>query len=570
MLRPDAWKVSVALLFSGSAQLFDLALSIYLGYLIDVLSKVGSGPTLSLWLLVALYPTIVFLQALSWRVSGFAMMYVESNLRKRSYLALFEYLTGHGMEYFSNRFAGAVANKINSATRGAAGILDQFVWNYWPLALSLTGSIVYAYFVNWQVASVVVAAAAIVIPANVYLARVKARLSEQAENIRTKLRGATVDSITNIAAVLHFARQKTEFARTEALAGESYVADIRSDFFTNLMVLGNSAALFIFSIAVLMVSLHLWGQGALSAGTLISLIMVMSNLLWALSWIGNQMNNFAESYGEIQNGLKDILIPHDITDVAGAIPLQVHTGEIRFEGVAFGYSDGELFKDFHLLIQPGSRTGLVGPSGAGKTTLIALLLRNTDVQGGNISIDGQNIAEVTQDSLHGAIAIVPQEPLLFHRTIMENIRYGKLEATDAEVMEAATKAEAHDFISALPDGYHTLVGERGVKLSGGQRQRVAIARAILKAAPILILDEATSALDSESEAAIQRALHELMRGKTVIAIAHRLSTIKEMDRIIVLDGGKIVEDGTHAELVARESGMYARLWAHQAGGFISE
>jgi ABC-type multidrug transport system fused ATPase/permease subunit len=233
----------------------------------------------------------------------------------------------------------------------------------------------------------------------------------------------------------------------------------------------------------------------------------------------------------------------------------------------FDYQDNKVFQQLNLTIAAGQRLGLVGPSGAGKSTFVSLLLRQYDIESGSIEIDGQNIAEVTQDSLRAAIAVVPQEPALFHRTIRENIAYGKPDATDEEIIEVAKKAYAHDFITSLPLGYDTLVGERGVKLSGGQKQRIAIARAMLKNAPILILDEATSALDSESEVEIQKALHILMVGKTVIAIAHRLSTLREMDRIIVLENGAIAEDGTHDTLLTY-GGTYARLWAHQAGGFL--
>jgi ABC-type multidrug transport system fused ATPase/permease subunit len=238
--------------------------------------------------------------------------------------------------------------------------------------------------------------------------------------------------------------------------------------------------------------------------------------------------------------------------------------------VTFSYGTKNVFEHFNLTFKAGERVGLVGPSGSGKTTLVAILLRQYDVQSGTITLGGENIAEVSQDSLREHIAVVPQDPALFHRSIRDNIAYGKHDATLEEVTEAAKKAEAHDFIAGLDKGYDTEVGERGVKLSGGQRQRIAIARAILKAAPVLVLDEATSSLDSESEAEIQKALHVLMQGKTVIAIAHRLSTIREMDRIIVMQGGQIVEDGSHDELVKIEGGLYARLWAHQAGGFIEE
>lgn len=284
---------------------------------------------------------------------------------------------------------------------------------------------------------------------------------------------------------------------------------------------------------------------------------------------GQALNRFIREYGNIEEGLKEILVDHEIVDAKDAAELVADKGEIIWDNVTFEYGANKVFDDFNLNIKPGERIGLVGPSGAGKTTFVSLLLRQHEISNGAIKIDGQDISKATQDSLRSAISVVPQEPLLFHRSIRENIAYGNPYATDEEIIEVAKKAQAHEFISSLPEGYNTLVGERGIKLSGGQKQRVAIARAMLKDSPILVLDEATSALDSESEVAIQEALHVLMEGKTVIAIAHRLSTLREMDRILVLESGKIVEDGKH-DVLAKAGGTYQRLWEHQAGGFVGE
>jgi len=310
--------------------------------------------------------------------------------------------------------------------------------------------------------------------------------------------------------------------------------------------------------------------GASTTGDVVLIITVIGRITFIITFLGNMMNGFIRIYGEIEEGLKEVLQKHEIVDAPNATVLSLTEGVIEWQNVSFTFGNNQVFKNFDLRIEPGERVGLVGPSGAGKTTFVSLLLRQHDIGGGTIAIDGQDIAKVTQNSLREHIAVVPQEPALFHRSLRENIAYGKLDATDEEIVDVAQKAEAHDFIRELPDGYETLVGERGVKLSGGQRQRIAIARAMLKNAPILLLDEATSALDSESEVAIQKALHELMEGKTVVAIAHRLSTLKEMDRIIVLEGGQIVEDGTHSELKEQEGGVYAKLWSHQAGGFLVE
>jgi ABC-type multidrug transport system fused ATPase/permease subunit len=287
-------------------------------------------------------------------------------------------------------------------------------------------------------------------------------------------------------------------------------------------------------------------------------------------FLGQNLTQAVSWHGQVSEGLEELLLPHEIKDRPGAAPLVVSRGAIAFRALSFSHRDARVFGgDFDLEVAGGEKVGLVGHSGAGKSTLVSLLLRQYDLGGGTIAIDGQAVAGVTLESLRRAIALVPQTTSLFHRSIRENIRYGRLGASDAEVEAAARLAEADAFVRGLPRGYDTMVGERGVKLSGGQRQRIAIARALLRNAPILLLDEATSALDSESEAAIQRALVGLMRDKTVIAIAHRLSTLRAMDRLVVLEQGRIVEDGSHEELV-RRGGVYASLWNSQVSGFIPD
>jgi len=292
-------------------------------------------------------------------------------------------------------------------------------------------------------------------------------------------------------------------------------------------------------------------------------------------WIMWEMASLFENIGTIQDGIGTLTRPRQVLDALDARALEVTRGEVRFEDVRFGYGRPQpILSDFDLLIRPGEKVGLIGRSGAGKSTLVNLLLRFYDLEGGRILIDGQDIAHVTQDSLRANIGMVTQDTSLLHRSVHDNIAYGRPTATEAELVQAAKRAQAHDFIQGLTDpqgrvAYEAHVGERGVKLSGGQRQRVAIARVMLKDAPILLLDEATSALDSEVEAAIQASLQELMQGKTVIAIAHRLSTIAALDRLVVMDQGRIVEQGTHRELLAR-GGLYASLWAHQSGGFLGE
>jgi ATP-binding cassette subfamily B protein len=289
--------------------------------------------------------------------------------------------------------------------------------------------------------------------------------------------------------------------------------------------------------------------------------------LW---YLASQFVTFAEELGKCKQALTIISALHDIRDEPNAQALEVTKGDIEFDDVTFHYDEGaHLFNNKNVLIQSGQKVGLVGLSGSGKSTFVNLILRLFDVESGKIRIDGQDIRKVTQESLREHIAMIPQDVSLFHRTLLENIRYGRTDATDEEVIQASKQAHCHEFISQLTEGYNALVGERGIKLSGGQRQRIAIARALLKNAPILILDEATSALDSLTEKLIQDSLHTLMQGRTTIVIAHRLSTLSEMDRILVFDNGQIVEDGTHADLI-RAKGHYSRMWAMQAGGFLPE
>ena len=382
-----------------------------------------------------------------------------------------------------------------------------------------------------------------------------------------KARGRLVDTLTNIGAVRQYARNDFEEGSFSTEIHTMLALNIRQWGISEWGLTVNNILIVLFELGLMVVVISLWTNGSLSTGEIIMLLTLLINVNGTLVFIGNSINGFIRRYAEVEEGLADVLHPYEIVDVDDAKDLVVTSANVLWNHVDFEFGQNKVFSDFNLDIKPGQRVGLVGHSGAGKTTFVSLLLRQHDVTGGGIEIDGQNIANITQDSLRKNIAVVPQEPMLFHRTIKENIAYGKADATDEEIVAVAKKAQAHDFIASLPEGYDTMVGERGIKLSGGQKQRVAIARAMLKDAPILILDEATSALDSESEVAIQKALHVLMEGKTVVAIAHRLSTLREMDRIIVLENGTIVEDGSPEDLKTG-SGIYQRLWEHQAGGFL--
>jgi ATP-binding cassette subfamily B multidrug efflux pump len=393
---------------------------------------------------------------------------------------------------------------------------------------------------------------------------------------RSLVMGRVVDSYTNILTVKLFGRLRDEDAYVrEAMDGHygamrSHLAMITK--FQFCLTALNAALL----VSTATIGITLWGQGAVDAGIVATALPLAWQTANAAGWVSWEVTAIFENVGTVQEGMQSIAVPHTGVDRSDARPLEASRGEIRFDNLTFAYGRSDatpVVRELDLTIRPGERVGIVGRSGAGKSTLVNLLLRLHDTESGRILIDGQDIAHVTQESLRAAIGMVTQDTSLLHRSIAANIRYGRPGASDAEVIEAARRAQAHEFIVGLRDwngraGYAAHVGERGVKLSGGQRQRIALARVILKDAPILVLDEATSALDSEVELAIQEQLQGLMEGKTVIAIAHRLSTIARMDRLVVLDAGRIVEEGTHAELL-RLGGHYEKLWRHQSGGFIA-
>jgi ATP-binding cassette, subfamily B, multidrug efflux pump len=397
--------------------------------------------------------------------------------------------------------------------------------------------------------------------------------SQRMSAARSQLSGRVVDSYTNIQTVKLFARPRDEDAFiSEAMEDmtETHRYQLRLTTTLALCLAVLNAAMVVGTGGV---AIWQWSVGRIAVGTVAMALPLTWHIVSIAGWVAQNVATIFENIGVVQEGMRSIAVPHQMTDRADAVPLAVARGEVRFENVRFGYGTQRgVLHGIDLVIMPGERVGLVGPSGAGKSTLVNLLLRFHDVESGRILIDGQNIAEVTQESLRAQIAMVTQDTSLLHRSIRDNIRYGRPQSSDWEVRRAAAQAQAIGFIEGLEDwngrcGVDAHVGERGVKLSGGQRQRIALARVILKDAPILVLDEATSSLDSEIEAAIQEQLESLMRGRTVIAIAHRLSTIARLDRLVVLDAGRIVEQGTHADLLAA-SGTYARLWRRQSGGFI--
>ncbi len=504
-----------------------------------------------------------------YRLSGFTAIGWVIKFHKDGYDELYAYLSKHSHSYFSDRFGGALSNKISNAVDSSAGLMFQILWTFFSEFVGLLVTLALFFMVDVRIGLALLGMFLFVLVFNVLAVQKRRPLVVSYAAASSRARGEGVDTITNISAVRQFVQRDGELSRLSDIFRDRAAKDTKQSFFGELIMVANSIFSILMTSAVLLLMFALLSREALTAGTFVLVLGLLGRVGYMFITVGQAMNRFVREYGTVEEGLTEILQPHEIVDRPNATQLSANEGGIAWQHVMYRYEANTVFDDFSLSIKPHERVGLVGPSGAGKTTFVSLLLRQHDIEDGEILIDGQNIAAVTQDSLRRNIAVVPQEPLLFHRSIWENIAYGKPNATNEEVEHVARMAQAHDFITALPEGYDTLVGERGVKLSGGQKQRVAIARAMLKDAPILILDEATSALDSESEVAIQKALQELMEGKTVIAIAHRLSTLREMDRILVLDSGKIVEDGTHTTLT-KAGGTYQKLWEHQAGGFLSE
>jgi ATP-binding cassette subfamily B multidrug efflux pump len=512
---------------------------------------------------------LVALQAIS-KYQG-----LSSNFPMRLRWNFHRHLLGQSLSFYQDEFAGRVSAKLMQtalAVRDCWLIVTDilvFITIYFLTMLGVVGSFDLYLLLPFGLWLLCYLAAL-----RYYVPRLGQAASEQAD-ARSLMTGRITDAYTNISTVKLFSHSQREaqFARgaMQEFLGTAY----RQMRLISGFEIVNHALSMLLVASTTGLTLWLWMRGEVGVGAVAAATAMALRLNGISHWIMWEMAELFENIGTVQDGISTLSRPVAVLDAPGAKPLEVSRGELRFENVSFAYGGKKpVLKNLNLTIRPGEKIGLVGRSGAGKSTLVNLLLRFYDLEQGRILIDGQDIAQATQHSLRAQIGMVTQDTSLLHRSVRDNLLYGRPEASDAQMIAAAERAEAHEFIQSLTDpkgrqGYEAHVGERGVKLSGGQRQRVAIARVMLKDAPILLLDEATSALDSEVETAIQRSLYRLMEGKTVVAIAHRLSTIAAMDRLIVMDGGEIVEQGSHAELLA-SGGLYARLWAHQSGGFLGE
>jgi ATP-binding cassette subfamily B protein len=506
-----------------------------------------------------------------WRVGMLSYNILQSRTMAVLRQNAFNYMMNHSHSFFTNNFSGSLVQRVNRFARSFEGITDSFAFSIMPLIITVVGSLVVTWIVAPVVSIVLMIWVFVFASFNITFSHWKLKYDIAVAEADSKTTGYLSDAITNNNAVSLFTGQRYESENFKNVTTDQAKKTSFSWFLSDIVDGVQTLLIAIIEFAIFFYTIKYWNQGLATVGTFVlaqTYIIGLAQQLWGFNKF---IRKIYEGFADAKEMVEILTTPYEIQDVHQAKDLEIKKGEIEFKNVTFAFNQTrEILTDLNLKIGAGQKVAIIGPSGAGKTTFIRLLMRLHDVSAGSILIDGQDIQKITQDSLREKTSLVPQDPVLFHRTLMENIRYGRREATDEEVKEAARLAHCDEFIDVLPLKYETFVGERGIKLSGGERQRIAIARAILKRAPILILDEATSSLDSHSEALIQDALDNLMKNCTTIVIAHRLSTIRKMDRIIAMKGGKIIEDGTHDELANKNSGLYKDLWELQAGGFIQK
>src|ERR1700676_2061283 len=539
-------------------------------HLVDGLSA-GPGSAGNVWLAFVFLMSLIAADNFLWRIASwtasFTFVRVTGDLRRD----IFRHLTGHAPSYFSDRLPGMLTSRITATSNAVFTVENMFVWNVMPPCIATVAAIVLIATVSLPMAAGLIAVAGVVVVAMFHLAAAGKSLHDDFADKAAAVDGEMVDVINNMTLVRAFCGLCQEHDRFDATVNRELNARGRSLRYLECLRLLHAAITVVLTVALLAWAIDLWQWGSASTGDVVLICTLGLSILHATRDLAVALVDVTQHVARLTEAIATLLLPHELQDHPKAEPLIKAGAAINFNSVSFRYPGGlKVFDKFSLRLQPGQRVGLVGQSGGGKSSLFVLLQRFYDAQHGSITIDGQNISRVTQQSLREAISVVPQDISLFHRSIMENVRYGRPTASDNEVLRAAIAARC-DFVETLPEGLATMVGDRGVKLSGGQRQRIAIARAFLKDAPILLLDEATAALDSESEEAIREALGRLMRGRTVIAIAHRLATLRNFDRVIMLQGGRIIEDGSpdrlmqgrgpYRELVAREM---SRLATHGA------
>jgi len=530
-------------------------------FLVDTLSQ---GATTAVWTAFLLLVSLIAADNLLWRVASwianYAFVGVTGDLRRD----LFRHLTGHSPGYFADRLPGMLTSRVTATSNAIFTAENMFVWNVLPPCAATVAAIALVCTISLPMAGTLAAVGGVMVYIMFRLAAAGRPLHHDFANKAATVDGEMVDVVSNMPLVRAFGGFFREHRRFDATVEREIEARRRSLLYLEKLRIFHAVVTTMLTLGLVGWAIMLWNAGQATTGDVVLACTLSLSVLSATRDLAVALVDITQHLARLAEGVATLLVPHELRDHPQAEPLMRRGASVKFEHVTFRYGAGQqIFADFSLSFKPSERIGLVGHSGGGKSTLFALLQRFYDVQGGRILIDGQDIARVTQDSLREAIGVVPQDISLFHRSVMENVRYGRPDATDDEVLEAAVTARC-DFIEKLPEGMRTIVGERGVKLSGGQRQRIAIARAFLKDAPLLLLDEATSALDSESEELIREALSGLMRGRTVVAIAHRLSTVRNFDRIVVLQTGRVIQDGPPDQLVRRE-GLYRQLVQREMG-----
>jgi ATP-binding cassette subfamily B protein len=566
-LRAWRWKFAALLGMVVLAAVCAVAIQYQMKLLVDSMAQVPQqvrGAWLALWAFIAL----VALESLFWRLSGWLACRTTVGVGVQMRLDLFSYMSSQPMRYFAENLAGSLGHRVTGTAGNFGALTNTVIWRIAPPLIDFLGALVIFTLVDWRMALamgvyVIVVTSALI----VFGAKGRPLHSAYAERSNS-VGGELIDVISNMWAVKAFSAREREWSRLREHFADEARAQTASWMYTEKTRVAYDVILWLMAAAMLAWAVYQWTLRAITPGDVVVVSALTFRILHGSRDVAIALIDLVQQFGYIDDTLRVIGQVPSVTDPAHAPKLSRRGGAVEFRSVRFRYEHGrQTLHDFNLYIPPGQKVGIVGPSGAGKSTLVHLMQRLYDVQSGAILIDGQPVSSVTQDSLRSAIAVVPQEIALFHRTIMENIRFGRPEASDSEVIAASVAAHCDEFVRRLPLGYDTPVGERGVKLSGGQRQRVGIARAFLKDAPVIILDEATSALDTESEMRVQQNIVELLRHRTVIAVAHRLSTLVGFERILVIVDGRIVEEGAAAELRAR-GGVFEKLWRLQTEGVM--
>lgn len=572
-VKPQKWSMVFNVLAYIVGNILFVTIPLFYKRFFDVLTAgaVSSEVVITLVKIIGSIFVINIAIMIIMRAAFFTMNNLESKTMARLKQFAFDYMINHSYSFFANNFSGSLTQRVSRFSRSFERMYDTLVFQMIPLTITIVGSLTIVWLEKTLIAKIMMVWLACIMLFNFIFSRWKVKYDIASAKADTTTTAVLADSITNQNAIILF----NNFEKESKFFKKTSDEQARAQRFTwNLSGIFETVQIFSMVLVEFMVfyyAIKYWQAGTITIGTFVliqSYIIGLSQKLWDF---GRIIRNLHEAFADSKEMVEILAKPHEIENLPNAKELDIKKGGITFKDVQFNFNDTRaVLSDFNLVIDGGQKVALIGPSGAGKSTVIKTLLRMYDLTGGSILIDGQDIKHVTQESLHENISLVPQDPILFHRSLLENIRYGKPDATQEEAIEAARLAHCDEFIEQLPLRYDTLVGERGIKLSGGERQRIAIARAILKNAPVLVLDEATSSLDSHSESLIQDALEVLMKGKTSIVIAHRLSTIRKMDRIVVIENGKVIEDGSHDSLLEKEVGLYKKLWNLQAGGFIQE